>query len=240
MSKSEFLFIMAVTWSRLTGGLVRKICICILILICICIWISICICIWICIWICIGIWICICISKTLQSPGAEWQEGLFARCPRLASGGVLSKGCQTPWKIDRGIDFFHPFGCDHIPSTHLSNLVLVYWYQEILVKTLLLFFSTHLSKMSPTLSLLVSHAGWVDFTFRALLSNKSYANVSNPGWLRIIGWKTHLERKDLLDPYEMGPRWSSIRASTYGKAQTQGVSLDFHLEELLIKTRLGG
>ena len=93
--------------------------------------------------------------------------------------------------------------------------------------------STHLSKMSPTLSLLVSHAGWGEFTF-------SQNCFQNPGWLRIIGWKiksAHLKREDLLDPYEMSPGRRSIGAATYGEAEAQGVSLDFHLDKDQIKTR---
>ena len=217
------------------GGFVRKICICI----CTCISISICIC------------ICILIYFLYLYLHFNFNWQLAITWSRVTGGLVrkMSKACLR-WSPVNGMPdtlenwlrhwSFPSFWLWSYSLNSLEQFGICILVSRDIGKILLLFFLDSLEQnvANPQLARLPCRLSGIHF--RALLSNKYYANVSNLGWLRIIGWKTHLERKDLLDPYEMGPRWCSIRASTYGKAETQGVSLDFHLEQLLIRTRLGG
>ena len=148
---------------------------------------------------------------------------------RRVRGGLvrkMSKACRR-WSPVNGI----PETLENSEALIFGSFLLALVILLVLNFCHLIFrFMTHLSNMSPTLSLLVSQAGWVEFTF-------SQNSFQNPGFLCITGWKikqAHLKRKDLLDPYEMSPGRSGIGAARYGEAKAQGVSLDFHLEEVWI------
>ena len=135
---------------------------------------------------------------------AEWQEGLFARfifllefvflflflfksnhlkesdrrtCPQDVQGLPQVESCQRDARHPGQLKFL-----DHIPSAHLSNMVFVYWYQEVSEEKLF-FFSALLTWAKcrpPSACLSPMQAEWNSLLDQCCISAK------NLGWPLII------------------------------------------------------
>ena len=98
---------------------------------------------------------------------------LSSKCPALASGAARSRGSRTPCGVETltsGSSIWHLASGRSTTGVRLRR-----------------FSKTHLSKISPTLSLLVSQAGWVQRSFtlfhRSLLlpTSEGYDRGASPG-----------------------------------------------------------
>ena len=87
---------------------------------------------------------------------------LSSKCPALASGAARSRGSRTPCGVETfksGSSIWHLASGRSTTGAHLRR-----------------FSKTHLSKISPTLSLLVSQAGCVERSFTLFHRLIAFAN----------------------------------------------------------------